>query len=324
MIPEYIGLSGSYNVAASLMLTLLGSVLGVGVLKLNKARREDKDLSHWLLSKKHLLFLRIFQVKGGSAAVIAIVMFALYVLFDLVSESLEQLRYGCCVGLVFSSEYFSIDIVVWCVSSGIIIGCLVGHKGMALPIGNGFSVSLDRGTSLAFHINSEEPDIAALYTLIVPMVVKLRGQGIHSALVFKSWFLVARAPDHNPDVKRIRTIFKYVQGIARQRKKYGGLVSIVILFSALTVFLIFLPFIFGYLKFKLNKLPKVGVRKLALKLIKDLENLERMTGDRVGVISPMPLSLLGFVGMGLSLPNIGAGFSGLDGGFRLDMDDRLK
>ncbi|WP_338525210.1 hypothetical protein NUH87_06085 [Pseudomonas batumici] len=314
-----------FNFMASMLVVIFGTLSAIYVFVLYVGEKRDKDLSHYLFSRRHRLVLRCFNLPGAKVAIITASLCALIILSLLLLDIHQQLKFGAGLKSIAWHSYLSIWIVIGPAILGVVVQVGSGDKGMVLPIGNKLALSVDKGNSLAIHLSEEKPNIKNVIAILPPVVKDLRARGIKDPLVFKSWLFVSQLDRNDKSVKQIRVYFKRVQWLSRLidclpwsapskesvLRKFFTLV-IPTATAPLYALVFWMP-----MKRCLTKLPGAKLRGKAQLL---MANLKDQTGGRIELILPRPVSPAMVVSLGVKLPAIANSFGGKHGGFILHVD----
>lgn len=327
----------SMDVAISPEFLLALVIVPVGVALINciltmyVAAKKQTDLLHWLDSRWHRWLMRMFNVTTLRFLMLftmicapIIVIHLLVSISDSVSEGMDALR------SVPAKNYLPTELL--CFASLFAVGAhfALGDKGFALPIGDKLSISIDKGSALSLHIDSDKPSIAAEADKIIAAIKRLRARGHHHKIVIKSWLCVSRPMRDNPHVLSVRRTFRQMSDITllldRVCCRFGRMLArgeprtclcgrAAQLLKCVTR--VVLTIIYGGLMIpviwcRTRLLPPIVLMRSTEKLMLDISE---QLGETVSPIQPAPVSIAQFINLSWKLPHIHEKFSGVDGGF---------
>ncbi|MDR9865897.1 hypothetical protein [Pseudomonas baetica] len=324
----------NYGFILALILMIVGIFVVLYVWISERAKTKDQDLSHRLEQWWHIILLRscniwIIRVLLISAALCG-TLIGVFLLTDLISAATGN---GLDFRLIPYHNYLPGSSGLAFVVFGVFIQLLLGNKGIAIPIGNGLSVSYDKGAVLAFHLDSKNPDIRLQESNIKAAINILRAKGHNHEIRIKSWLCVKRLPIDNAEVIKIRGLFQECSSfnVLMSRKIPHAWPTISswkwwnhralkgVTFIAAKVANTLSTIIYTCIRARkirkaINRLPET---RISLSTRKMIETIQLETGEAVTPIDVAPVTLTMFMNLGIKLPHIGDKFMGLDGGFTI-------
>jgi hypothetical protein len=322
----------SYGFILALVLMVVGISVVLYVWIAERAKTEGKDLSHRLEQWWHILLLRscnvwIIRVLLISVALCGSLM-GIFLLTDLLAAATGN---GLDFRLIPYHDYLPNSSGLAFLVFGLFIQFLLGNKGIAIPIGNGLSVSYDKGAVLAFHLDNKNPDIRLQEMNIKTAINILRAKGHNHEIKIKSWLCVKRLPVDNTEVRHVRSLFQECSSfnvlMSRKMPRTWSTISsgkwwnhrilkgatfiAAIVMNTLSA-MIYTCIRARKIREAINCLPEA---RISLATRKMMETIQLETGETVKPIEVAPVTLTMFMNLGIKLPHIGDKFMGLDGGF---------
>lgn len=80
---------------------------------------------------------------------------------------------------------------------GLFVQLVNDRQGIRCPAGDGLSLTLDRGSVIALHVDEKHPDIIELCDNVVSLIVRLRALGVAHPVMLKSWLFVSPSYRNN-------------------------------------------------------------------------------------------------------------------------------
>ncbi|MCX2546563.1 hypothetical protein [Pseudomonas sp. COW5] len=322
----------SYRFVGALILAIMGCSVVYYIGTTVVAKRKNKDLSHRLKYWHHIMFMRAFNFRIVRILMISVALcgstIGILILIDLISAAAGT---GLDFRFIPYHNYLPNLAGLGFLVIGFAIQLVLGNKGMPIPIGNGLSLSYDKGAVLAVHLDEDNPDIRSQEPKIKSAIAQLRVNGHNNEIKIKSWLCVTRLPRDNADVKNIRHLFSEsssfhyllarrapcILSFISEREWYKnslGKRPAKILSKVITVLTAIAYTLINARKIRtsINLLPETGINQSTNKM---METIRSETGEIVTPIHVAPVSVSMFMSLGLKIPHINQKFMGLDGGF---------
>ncbi|QZD72887.1 hypothetical protein [Pseudomonas sp. 3-2] len=322
----------SYRFVGALILAIMGCSIVYYIGTTVFAKRKNKDLSHRLKHWHHIILMRAFNFRIVRVLLISIALcgstIGILILIDLISAAAGT---GLDFRFIPYHNYLPNLAGIGFLLIGFAIQLVLGNKGIPIPIGNGLSLSYDKGAVLAVHLDEDNPDIRSQEPKIKAAIAQLRASGHNNEIKIKSWLCVTRLPRDNADVKNIRHIFSESSSfnyllatrapriwlLISEREWYKNSLSkrpakmlrkLINTLSAIIYTLINARKI----RTSMDLLPETGINQSTTKM---METIRSETGETVTPIHVAPVPVAMFMSLGLKIPHISQKFMGLDGGF---------
>jgi len=316
----------------ALMLAVIGFLIVYYIGSTIIAKKSGKDLSYRLKQWWHILLLKSFNVWGIRVLLISLALcgslIGFIILHDLISAAM-----GTGLGFEYLPfhNYLPNPGGLAFLLIGLVIQALLGNEGMPIPIGNGLTLSYDKGAVLAFHLDESSPDLRVQELQIKKEIARLRLNGHNNEIRIKSWLCVSRLPRDNAAVRDVRHLFSepltlrlflsrkmprtwaYIStrkwyNSSRSMRPLGFLNKLINTFMAAIYTLINARKI----RKAINCLPKTHINQSTIRM---MNTIRLEMGEVVSPINVAPVSILTFMNLSLNLPSIRKKFMGLDAGF---------
>lgn len=324
----------SYGFILALILMVIGFSVVLYVWISERAKAKGQDLSHRLEQWWHIIILRACNIWIIRVLLISVALcgslIGLFLLTDLVSAATGN---GLDFRFIPYHNYLPGTAGLGFILFGLFIQFLLGNKGIAIPIGNGLSVSYDKGAVLAFHLDSKNPDIRLQESNIKAAIRILRAKGHNHEIRIKSWLCVKRLPIDNAEVIHVRRLFQECSSFnlfmsrkiphtwsTLSSKKWWdyramkGAISISTMVANTLLAVIYTCVRARRIRKAINRLPETSISLSTRRMI---ETIQLETGEAVTPIDVAPVTLTMFMNLGIKLPHISDKFMGLDGGFTI-------
>ncbi len=319
------GLEFTPGFIASAVVVLLAVGLALHLWRIQLARRQGRDFSHRLGSPLYrglmrfayapLVFLLVFGC--GLQALVAL-------MADAAGDWLaggESWRY------VLLTHYLDATLLWMLLGPGLLLQWLCGGQGLlACPVGGGLSVTFDRFSVLALHVDEAHPNVVATARRAVALIARLREQGVSHTLELKSWLFVQPPCAAHTAVANVRRRFARARrvglwgswhfrqwctrlGVPEQADN-AWLRMLEDLAARLLGLLYMLRTGAAYRR-ACRRLPATHLRWGTYRLASDIV---QATGDLITPLPPSPVSVLAFASLSQNLPHIARRFAGLQGG----------
>ena len=320
--------------AMSLILAFLGIAIVAYIGTLVMAKNRKKDLLHRLKKRRHVWLMRLYNIPMFRVLLVAVALYGSIIgiliitnVFDALVWSDIRLQY------IPYYDYLTVRACFSFLVLGVIFQSLLGSKGLPIPIGDGLSISYDKGSVLAFHLDQHNPNLRIQKINIISAMVRIRRDGHKNEIRVKSWLCVARLPQDNAEVKAVRLLFNECsdirflfarkmptlwiltsQKIWRTHKPRTRPIRALIKVANNLSTIIYALINARNIRNAIACVPETGINRATIKMMEAIRSEMEEAVTPLGV-APVPVSM--FMNISMKLPHISNKFMGLDGGFTM-------
>lgn len=309
----------------SVAVMLLAAGLALHLWRTQVARRQGRDLSYRLRS---LLYRGLMRFAYAPLVFLLVFGCGLQALVALMADAAgDWLAGGESWRYVLLTHYLDATLLWMLLGPGLLLQWLCGGQGLlACPVGGGLSVTFDRFSVLALHVDEAHPNVVATARRAVALIARLREQGVSHTLELKSWLFVQPPCAAHVAVANVRRRFARARrvglwgswhfrqwctrlGVPEQADN-AWLRMLEDLAARLLGLLYMLRTGAAYRR-ACRRLPATHLRWGTYRLASDIV---QATGDLITPLPPSPVSVLAFASLSQNLPHIAMRFAGLQGG----------